>query len=588
MNLRKIPACQKRASLCLLLPALTLLHCPLVWSDIGAFSLVNPPSVEPSACIDTAPFDDDYGWNGTCSCWLDGAELEGFGHVVALNGNVMAIGSIESPQACIDSGTLSIYEQTESGWQFTADLQPSNNSQGDRFPGKVHIGEDFIVAGGKVRPNSSNGAGPGKITTFARAADGQWQQTHQIEHEFTPRSFLSAHPGLESAEYFANDENILVAKHGDNYFDRMLTTYTRANDNTWQEVSSFTPDHSTKIFDVSGSTLAIATESGNALVVYEWDGNNWQKQAEFPMTINHRQILASGSLDIQGDTILYSEGNGYEETGEQSGSNTFSFARNSSGSWVPTAINAIEPHTIEFSYAGGVFTPNLTAEVILSPTENSFLQMRDTWERNFYTFDSFRSTALPELFLFTQSGNQWRSSDSIAFTPDLNISNQIGYSAAFDGQNILLGTRDHNTVLIINAGVGPADENTDQNPITMGCDYSDADLYGGWGWNATINESCPPSDNFNDETSIAQCIDSDGDGYGWNGSETCTPATSSPTLNSGCDYSDANLYGGWGWNTETNQSCAPLEEPSDPAQAVQCIDTDGDGYGWNGVASCIP
>ena len=49
-----------------------------------------------------------------------------------------------------------------------------------------------------------------------------------------------------------------------------------------------------------------------------------------------------------------------------------------------------------------------------------------------------------------------------------------------------------------------------------------------------------------------QCIDTDGDGFGWNGIQTCTPPT-----------------------------------PVDEVGEIICIDTDGDGFGWTGSASCI-
>ncbi len=48
------------------------------------------------------------------------------------------------------------------------------------------------------------------------------------------------------------------------------------------------------------------------------------------------------------------------------------------------------------------------------------------------------------------------------------------------------------------------------------------------------------------------CIDSDGDGWGWNGFETCTPPT-----------------------------------PEGEVRETICIDTDNDGWGWTGTASCI-
>ena len=57
------------------------------------------------------------------------------------------------------------------------------------------------------------------------------------------------------------------------------------------------------------------------------------------------------------------------------------------------------------------------------------------------------------------------------------------------------------------------------------------------------------------------CIDTDGDGYGWNGSETCIPGQESTNGNN---------------NTANNNS------------SDDCVDPDGDGFGWNGFETCIP
>ena len=101
-----------------------------------------------------------------------------------------------------------------------------------------------------------------------------------------------------------------------------------------------------------------------------------------------------------------------------------------------------------------------------------------------------------------------------------------------------------------------------------GCDYSNAEQQGGWGWNPISNMSCAPlvpitpvpvtpvptTPVATDDTA-AECIDSDGDGWGWNGTESCLVAD---TVDDQCDYSDADLYDGWGWNPVTRQSCAPV------------------------------
>jgi len=67
------------------------------------------------------------------------------------------------------------------------------------------------------------------------------------------------------------------------------------------------------------------------------------------------------------------------------------------------------------------------------------------------------------------------------------------------------------------------------------------------------------------------------------------------TLAAGCDYSNAAQYDGWGWNSTTGQSCAPIDNSASTELTTSststnggsgCVDPDGDGWGWDGTASC--
>jgi len=66
-------------------------------------------------------------------------------------------------------------------------------------------------------------------------------------------------------------------------------------------------------------------------------------------------------------------------------------------------------------------------------------------------------------------------------------------------------------------------------------------------------------------TADGSCIDTDGDGYGWDGTKTCIPLA--------CVDSDGD---GWGW--DGFRSCRV---------SMPCVDSDGDGYGWDGFKTCL-
>ena len=108
-----------------------------------------------------------------------------------------------------------------------------------------------------------------------------------------------------------------------------------------------------------------------------------------------------------------------------------------------------------------------------------------------------------------------------------------------------------------------------QNPLAA-CIDTDGD---GWGWDGVA--SCRVGATPNGE-----CVDTDGDGWGWDGTDSCriTPAQ--------CIDDDGD---GWGWNG--SKSCRVSQEECTSAKCQlatdnYCIDTDDDGYGWNGTQSC--
>lgn len=87
-------------------------------------------------------------------------------------------------------------------------------------------------------------------------------------------------------------------------------------------------------------------------------------------------------------------------------------------------------------------------------------------------------------------------------------------------------------------------------------------------------------------------------GWGWNSvtQESCPPLSEDQAdqsaAASNCDYTNADSFAGWGWNPVTRESCPPVVGEADPhARFSVCsatlYDVDGDGFGWENEASCI-
>lgn len=137
--------------------------------------------------------------------------------------------------------------------------------------------------------------------------------------------------------------------------------------------------------------------------------------------------------------------------------------------------------------------------------------------------------------------------------------------------------------------VGVTADSYEWQPLNV-CDYTNANDFEGWGWNAFLGRSCEP---LTGDTDVTPSIDDNcnysfaslHDGWGWNNEtqESCAPISTSVSAPSKhCDYSNAGQHGGWGWDPVSHQSCEPLSTDT------QCVDSVGDGWGWDGFKSCIP
>ena len=151
-----------------------------------------------------------------------------------------------------------------------------------------------------------------------------------------------------------------------------------------------------------------------------------------------------------------------------------------------------------------------------------------------------------------------------------------------------------------------------QAQVTPICQSPFSDSDGdGWGWEngdsclvasnqqGNQNSSSNPA-NTTQSSTVSDCVDYDGDGFGWSETEqdTCIPggsqsSNSAPANNNqsstvfDCVDSDGD---GYGWSETEQDTCIPggsQSSNSAPANNNQsstvsdCVDSDGDGYGWS-------
>ena len=116
------------------------------------------------------------------------------------------------------------------------------------------------------------------------------------------------------------------------------------------------------------------------------------------------------------------------------------------------------------------------------------------------------------------------------------------------------------------------------------------------GGNSGAGRYTPPAPS-NTDSSKGNCVDDNGDGWGWDGVQSCQVGSDSSNNRGGSTGSGSSNCiddngDGWGWDGV--QSCRVGSDSSNNgggssnSGSGNCVDTQpyGDGWGWNGTTSC--
>lgn len=209
------------------------------------------------------------------------------------------------------------------------------------------------------------------------------------------------------------------------------------------------------------------------------------------------------------------------------------------------------------------------------------------------------STSTLEGQVTVTTGSGWddvyvRNSTFVYYAPVFNGESETDTYIDKGGNHFFSGlaiVEDFESVTSESSVSAGAADNSDESTADSTCMDTDGD---GYGWNSRATCLVDSSnDSSLDDSAIDNpaCIDSDGDGYGWNGSATCLIEAANPETDNSSSSECIDTDGdGWGW--DGSASCLvggmnDIDDEDNPPTIGECIDSDGDGWGWDGVASCF-
>lgn len=561
---------------------------------------ITSQSLLDNQCVDTPPLGDGFGWNGYCTCASEPADIAyEWSTVTALIGNQLIATSSHTPGQCFGSGSLSIYDwrgdqppvkvqelvSSMPGARFGLTAEPLGTVTPiglSGFGNSLAITNDYIA----VRSLDADGF----VTVFKRSGQ-RWGEDVILQAVGQDRG------NFGSNMVFLDEQTLLIDESD------ALVIYNTSN---WS---------SPQVIPIEARRILNLETAGDGFVLYRTLSNNGA-DALFDYFVKEgsayikKQTLNGAFSSISGN-YLVSEIRG--PLALQRRLTVITRELNSSGLWVDVPNATLEfddesliesVHLVDdqlvLSTADGIQIyelSNIKSWNLVQQININSIAECDSWcSRTRYSTQTKDGRIIANNNALVSQGvtahtiygrnesGVWTDLQTITvpqsrfYTPHFSLIDDIAL-VELTASPESPSTSDRSTVAVFNI---PSQTSSDSQ-----CDYSSADLFGGWGWNATTNTSCAPLTSI-DPVLTTQCIDADGDGYGWDGMATCTTQVNTPGGDSNCDYSDADLYGGWGWNAAASQSCAPLEIVSNPQPSAQCIDTDGDGWGWDGSASCRP
>ncbi len=513
-------------------------------------------------CIDTPPLNDNYGWNGSCTCRVDRTDYFEFGWTrFATSGDTLVVGSVESPGSCRDSGTASVYS---TGFDTTkrGELVSSVREQNDRFAKTIAASNDYIAVGAN------------KTITLFGINDLIERTVLHIDALGLSGSFRTVR-FVDSALLAETDSHLLVYSSDDWSVIQRIEIAPDAGQSASFE-RQFTVNESNQL--AVHRFYGTATSGAFRVDLYNQNSNGTFTLAQTIAEPSPADTLNGIRPDLQFDQnhLIFTIRKDRSIT-------MITYLRDTNGSW----YNSNKDWTVDLRNVPSFQAALADGDLVSQSAEQATIQ--------FYSFDAATGWTMATTLPLP------RANPRFVFNSDLIIKEKRIYwtTDAMEGDSAVLFEKDNSGVwrnsaefTLPNAGrtglmtkdaliLGSYTSdfyyaNLSGNTQSGICVDSDGD---GFGWNGT--ETCTPD-------VPATCIDSDGDGWGWDGTQSCT--VTSTGGNTECDYTDADLYGGWGWNSALMQSCPPLEEPLSADGCDYSNATINGGWGWNltTLSSCPP
>ncbi len=224
------------------------------WIAVGAPSATVTGNVAQGAVYVYAHTADGT-WNLTNTLTAaSGAANDRFGHSLAADGNILAVGSSGDDQIGNEAGAVYLFETDGTNWTQTAVLIADDGTAGHFFGISVDLDGDILAVGARKAPVAGKTAA-GAVYVFQRSGEGFWQQVQKLTaDDAVSFDYFGGAVSLEGDELLigANDNDDNGSKSGSAYLFR----FDAGGTEQWQQ-SALLVDADGASLDLLGSSVSL-------------------------------------------------------------------------------------------------------------------------------------------------------------------------------------------------------------------------------------------------------------------------------------------------------------------------------------------
>ncbi len=238
----------------------------------------------------------------------DGATSDNFGNAISLNGSYLAVAASMANGDSADEGAVYIFRK-DITWVQEKKIKASDATYNDRFGSSVNIHDPYIIVGTPM--NDDHGSASGSAYIFKRTGTG-WNEV----------ALLSPDDGTASDNFgfsvaISNDFAVTGTYKDDDLATDCGSAYIYINNaGTWTYQTKLLPEGNVSYnwFGISvaidSNTIAVGAPYGNSMkgtvYVYQYNVSAWEKIETLADSAGQSQDNFGGNIDIYGDRIIVS------------------------------------------------------------------------------------------------------------------------------------------------------------------------------------------------------------------------------------------------------------------------------------------